>query len=66
MRSPAQWLVPSTKRRFAIVLAAAFVVASGTAACGVQEAQDEVEKARQVEKQMDDRQQELENLQEGY
>jgi hypothetical protein len=45
----------------------AFVGAFGAAACGVQETQDEVDKARQVEKQMDSRQQELEKkMQEGY
>ena len=52
-------------QRFAILLATALLWAFGAAACGVQETRDEVEKARQVEKQMDDRQQELEKLQEG-
>lgn len=66
MRSPTQWLIPSMKSRFAIVLATALVVTLSTVACGVQGAQDEVEKARQVEKQVDTRQQELEKVQEGY
>jgi hypothetical protein len=66
MRPPTQWLAPGTKRRFAIALAAVFVVTSGSAACGDREAQDEVEMARQVGKQMDNRQQELEKMQEGY
>jgi uncharacterized protein (DUF697 family) len=58
--------VPSAKRRLATVLAIALVWVFGAAACGVQETQDEVDKARQVEKQMDNRQQELEKMQEGY
>jgi hypothetical protein len=67
MRPTTQCLVsgPSTKRRFAILLATALAWTFGAAACGVQETQDEVEKARQVEKQMDERQQELEKVQEG-
>jgi hypothetical protein len=69
MRSTARKPVPvsvlSAKRRFAILLVTALVGAFG-AACGVQETQDEVDKARQVEEQMDNRQQELEKMQEGY
>jgi hypothetical protein len=64
-RRPVPVSVLSTKRRFAILLATALVGALG-AACGVQETQDEVDKARQVKKQMDNRQQELEKMQEGY
>ena len=58
--------VPSAKRRFAILLATALVGAFVAAACGVQESQEKLDKARQVEKQMDERQQELEKMQEGY
>jgi hypothetical protein len=42
--------VPSRKRRVAILLATALVWTFAAAACGVQGAQDEVEKARQVKK----------------
>jgi hypothetical protein len=70
MRPTARRPIPvsalSKKRRFAILLVTALVGAFGAAACGVQETQDEVDKARQVEKQMDNRQQELEKMQEGY
>ena len=55
-----------TAQRFAILLAATLLRAFGAAACGVQETRDEVEKARQVEKQMDERQQKLGKLQEGH
>ncbi len=64
MRPTTRRLVPvsvlSTRRRFAVLLAAALVLAFGAAACGVQEGQEEVEKARQVEKQMEKKQQDLE------
>jgi hypothetical protein len=42
--------VPSRKRWVAILLATALVWTFAAAACGVQGAQDEVEKARQVKK----------------
>ncbi len=50
-----------------MVLVAAFVSALGAASgCGVQEGQEQIEKARQVEKQVEDRQRGLEKkLQEG-
>jgi hypothetical protein len=65
-----QKLVPisvlNMRRRFAILLVATLVWAFGAAACRVQEGQENVEKARQVEKQMEKKQQELEGkLQEG-
>ena len=70
MRSTTRRAVPvsvlSTKRRFTILLVTALVGAFGAAACGVQETQDEVDRARQVQKQMDNRQQELEKMQKGY
>jgi hypothetical protein len=71
MGPTARGLVPvpvlSMKRRFAILLATALVSAFGAAACGVQETQEEVEKGRPVEKQIEKRQQGLEEkLQEGY
>ena len=43
-----------------MLLVAALVWTFGVAACGVQEGQKEVEKAQQVEKQMEEKQQELE------
>ena len=64
MRLSTQKLVPvsilSVRRRFALLLVATLVWTFGAAACGVQEGQEEVEKARQVEKQMEKKQQELE------
>jgi hypothetical protein len=58
--------VPNAKRRFAALLLATLVWTFGAVACGVREGQEEVEKARQVEKQMEMKQQELEKkLQEG-
>jgi hypothetical protein len=64
MRLTAQELVPasilSVRRRFAVLLVATLVWTFGAAACGVQEGQEDVEKARQVEKQMEKKQQELE------
>ena len=70
VRPPAQTrvpaLTPSTKGRFAVLLMSALVWAFGAAACGVQEGQEKVDKAREVEKQMEQRQQHLEEkLQEG-
>jgi hypothetical protein len=65
-RRPVPVSVLSTKRRFAILLLVSALVGAFGTACGVQEAQDEVDKARQVKKQMDNRQQELEKMQEGY
>ena len=57
---------PSMKRRFAALLMSALIWAFGAAACGVQEGQEKIEKARQVEKQMEDRHQDLEQkLREG-
>ena len=53
-------LLASTRRRSAIFLMIALVLASGAAACGVQDAQDKVEKARQVEEQVEKSQQGLE------
>lgn len=64
MRPTAQELVPvsipSVRKRFAVLLVATLVWTFGAAACGVQEGQEEVEKARQVEMQMEKKQQELE------
>jgi hypothetical protein len=59
--------VPNAKRRFAALLLATLVWTFGAAACGVREGQEEVEKARQVGKQIEKKQQEeLEKkLQEG-
>ncbi len=52
--------------RFAVLLMSVLIWAFVGAACGVQEGQEKVEKARQVEKQLDERQQNLEKrLQEG-
>jgi hypothetical protein len=50
----------SVRRRFAMLLVATLVWTFGAAACGVQEGQEEVEKAQQIEKQMEKKQQELE------
>jgi hypothetical protein len=47
-RRPVPVSVLSTKHRFAILSATALIGAFG-AACGSQEAQDEVDKARQVD-----------------
>ena len=59
-------LALSTKGKFAVLLMSALVWAFGAAACGVQEGQEKVDKAREVEKQMEERQQHLEKkLQEG-
>jgi hypothetical protein len=56
----------NTKRRFATLLLAVLIWTSGAAACGVQEGQEDVEKARQVGEQMEQKQGELEEkLQEG-
>jgi uncharacterized protein HemX len=63
-RVPAHTL--GTKGRFAVLLMSALVWAFGVAACGVQEGQEKVDKVREVEKQMEQRQQHLEKqLQEG-
>jgi cell division protein FtsB len=48
----------NTKRRVAILLLATLVFTFGAAACGVQEGQQDVEKARQVEKQLEEKLQE--------
>ena len=65
-QKPAPVPVPNAKRRFAALLLATLVWTFGAAACGVREGQEEVEKARQVEQQMEMKQQELEKkLQEG-
>jgi uncharacterized protein HemX len=59
-------LTPSTKGRFAVLLMSALVWAFGAAACGVQEGQEQIDKAREVDKQMKERQEHLEKkLQEG-
>jgi hypothetical protein len=59
-------LALSTNGRFAVLLIGALLWAFGGAACGVQEGQEKVDKAREVEKQMEERQQHLEKkLQEG-
>jgi hypothetical protein len=63
-------LTPSTKGRFAVrfavLLMSALVWAFGAAACGVQEGQEQIDKAREVDKQMEERQEHLEKkLQEG-
>jgi hypothetical protein len=56
-----------TRRRVAILPATALVWAFGTAACGVQQGQENIGKAREVEKQVEKRQKKLEEkLQEGY
>ncbi len=56
----------NTKRRVVILLLATFVSTSGAAACGVQEGQEDVEKARQAQEQLEKKQRELEEkLQEG-
>ena len=47
--------VPSIKRRLAILLAAALLWTFGAAACGVQEGQEEIDQAREVEKQMEEK-----------
>ena len=64
MRQATQKLVPvsilNTKRRFATLLLATLVFTFGAAACGVQEGQEEVEKARQAQKQLEKKQQQLE------
>jgi hypothetical protein len=70
MSPTTQNLVPvsvlNMSRRFAILLVATLVWTFGAAACGVQEGQEDIDKARQVEKQMENKQQELEGkLQEG-
>jgi hypothetical protein len=70
MKLATQKLVPvsilNTKRRFAILLVATLVFTSGAAACGVQEGQEDVEKARQAQEQLEKKQRELEEkLQEG-
>ncbi len=59
-QKPAPGSTPNTKRRLAILLVATLVWAFGAAACGVQEGQEDVEKARQVEKQVEMKQQDLE------
>ncbi len=54
-------------RRFTLLLASALVVVFGVAACGVQQGQENIEKAREVEKQVEEKQKKLEEkLQEGY
>lgn len=68
-------MVLCTKRRFAILLATTCVVVVGAAAwgCGVQEGQEKIEKAREVQKQAENSQHKLEkklreeqeNLEEG-
>jgi hypothetical protein len=50
----------NTKRRVAILLLATLVFTFGATACGVQEGQEDVEKARQAQKQLEKKQQELE------
>ena len=53
--------VVGTKRRFATLLVATLVSAFGAASgCGVQEGQEHLENARQVEKQVEDSQRGLE------
>jgi hypothetical protein len=59
-------LALSTNGRFAVLLIGALLWAFGGAACGVQEGQEKVDKAREAAKQMEERQQHLEKkLQEG-
>ena len=54
-------MVVSIKRGFAILLVATFVSAFGAASgCGVQQGQEQIENARQVEKQVEDSQRGLE------
>ena len=70
MRLATQEPVPvsilNPKNRFATLLLATTVFTFGAAACGVQEGQEEVEKARQAQKQLEKKQQQLEEkLQEG-
>ena len=60
--------VLNTKRKFAILSTAACVAVFGAAAsgCGVQEGQEKIEQARDVQKQAEDSQRKLEKkLQEG-
>jgi hypothetical protein len=55
-----------TMRKFAL-LASAFLLVFSTAACGVQQGQENIEKAREAEKQVEEKQKKLEKkLQEGY
>ena len=60
-------MVGGVKGRVAILLVATLSSALGAASgCGVQEGQEQIEKARQVEKQVEDRQRGMEkDLQEG-
>ncbi len=60
-------MVGGIKRRLAILLLATFVSAFGAASgCGVLEGQEQIENARQVEKQAEDSQHWMEKrLQEG-
>jgi hypothetical protein len=54
-------MVVSIKRGFAILLVATFVSAFGAASgCGVQQGQEQIEKARQVQKQAEESQNKLE------
>jgi hypothetical protein len=56
-----------TRRRFTLLLASALVVMFGTAACGVRQGMENIEKARETEKQVEEKQKKLEKkLQEGY
>ncbi len=60
--------VSGAKRRFAILSVAACVAVFGAVAsgCGVQEGQEQIERAREVQKQAEDSQKELEKqLQDG-
>jgi hypothetical protein len=71
MRPARQEVVPvsilNPKSRFAALLLATIVFTFGAAACGVQEGQEDVEKARQAQEQLEKKQQQLEEkLQEGH
>ena len=61
---PAQTRVPvlalSMKGTFAVLLMSTLVWTFGAVACGVQEGQAKVDRAREVEKQMEERQHDLE------
>lgn len=52
--------IPSAKGRLVVLLVSALVWGFGGAGCGVQEGQEKVDSAREAEKQMEERQQDVE------